>query len=396
LSTSKQHIANEIKKYLENNRHDMFKFLKDMVAIESPSNNKKALENIIKFIEAKLKALGFYTIHVIGKKGGGYLYARPINREKNSPSQLLLGHCDTVWDLGTLDTMPITQSNDRLKGPGVYDMKAGLTEIVFALSAAKELNLNVSATPIVLINSDEEVGSHESTSAIKRLSKIVNRAFILEPPLGIEGKLKTERKGIGRFTVTIKGKSAHAGLDPEKGVNAIVELAHQVQKLHAMNNFDKGITVNVGLIEGGNSANVVAASSNAVIDVRVYNQKDGDYITKKIHQLKPLLDDVELVIKGKIGRQPMEKTSRNRELWKLAQANAKLIGLSLEEASAGGGSDGNTTSLYTATLDGLGTTGNGAHAKHEFIYADKLIERTALLTLLLLENPTSNKEKSEP
>lgn len=374
----------------------MFKFLKDMVAIESPSNNKKALESIIKFLEAKLKSLGFYTIHVTGKKGGGYLYARPINRKKNSPSQLLLGHCDTVWDLGTLDTMPITQSNDRLKGPGVYDMKAGLTEIVFALSAAKELNLNVSTTPIVLINSDEEIGSHESTSAIKRLSKIVNRAFVLEPPLGIEGKLKTVRKGIGRFTVTIKGKATHAGLDPEKGVNAIVELAHQVQKLHAMNNFDKGITVNVGLIEGGTSANVVAAASNAVIDVRVYNQKDGDYITKKIHQLKPMLDDVELVIKGKIGRQPMEKTSRNRELWKLAQANAKLIGLSLEEASTGGGSDGNTTSLYTATLDGLGTTGDGAHAKHEFIYADKLIERTALLTLLLLENPTSNKKKSEP
>lgn len=396
MSTSKQHIAQEIKKYLENNRHDMFKFLKDMVAIESPSNNKKALESIIKFLEAKLKSLGFYTIHVTGKKGGGYLYARPINRKKNSPSQLLLGHCDTVWDLGTLDTMPITQSNDRLKGPGVYDMKAGLTEIVFALSAAKELNLNVSTTPIVLINSDEEIGSHESTSAIKRLSKIVNRAFVLEPPLGIEGKLKTVRKGIGRFTVTIKGKATHAGLDPEKGVNAIVELAHQVQKLHAMNNFDKGITVNVGLIEGGTSANVVAAASNAVIDVRVYNQKDGDYITKKIHQLKPMLDDVELVIKGKIGRQPMEKTSRNRELWKLAQANAKLIGLSLEEASTGGGSDGNTTSLYTATLDGLGTTGDGAHAKHEFIYADKLIERTALLTLLLLENPTSNKKKSEP
>lgn len=389
MSTSKQYIANEVKNYLENNRQDIFKFLKDIVAIESPSNNKMALERIIIFLETKLKALEFYTIHVSGKKTGGYLYARPKKRIKSSPLQLLLGHCDTVWSLNTIDSMPIIQSNGKLKGPGVYDMKAGLTEIMFALSAVKELNLDISATPIILINSDEEIGSHESTSTIIRLSKIVNRAFVLEPPLGIEGKLKTARKGIGRFTVTIKGKAAHAGLDPEKGVNAIVELAHQVQKLHAMNDFKKGIAVNVGLIEGGNSANVVAAESNAIIDVRVYNKQDGEYITEKIHQLKPMLDDVELTIEGGIGRQPMEKTARNQQLWKLAQDNAKLIGLSLEEASAGGGSDGNTTSLYTATLDGLGTTGDGAHAQHEFIYVDKLIERAALLTLLLLENPTN-------
>jgi glutamate carboxypeptidase len=390
LSTSKQHIANAIKKHLEDNRYKMLNFLKDMVAIESPSNNKKALHNIIKFLEAKFTSLGFYTVHAKGEKGGGYLYARPLNKEKNSPSQLLLGHCDTVWDLSTIDTMPISERKGKLNGPGVYDMKAGLTEIIFALSTINALKLDLSVTPIVLINSDEEVGSRESTLAIKRLSKIVKRAFVLEPPLGVEGKLKTQRKGIGRFTITIKGKAAHAGLDPEKGVNAIVELAHQVQKLHAMNDFDKGITINVGLIEGGNSANVVAAASNAVIDVRVYNKEDGDYITKKIHQLKPHLDDVELVIEGGIGRQPMEKTSRNRQLWKLAQANAKLIGISLDEATAGGGSDGNTTSLYTATLDGLGTTGDGAHAAHEFIYVDKLIERTALLTLLLLEKSTTN------
>lgn len=390
MSSSKQHIANEIKKYLQVNRHDMIKFLKDLVAIESPSDNQKALHHIIKFLEDKLRLLGYYTIHVTKNKGGGYLYARPMSRKKNSPSQLLLGHCDTVWDLNTLDSMPIIQNNAKLKGPGVYDMKAGLTEIVYAISAIKDLKLDVSAMPIILINSDEEIGSHDSTSVIKRLSKVVNRAFVLEPPLGIEGKLKTERKGVGRFTIAIKGKATHAGLDPEKGVNAIVELAHQVQKLYAMNDFDKGITVNVGLIEGGTSANVVAAASNAVIDVRVYNQQDGDYITEKIHQLKPMLDDVELIIEGKIGRQPMEKTSRNRQLWELAQANAKLIGLSLKEATAGGGSDGNTTSLFTATLDGLGTTGDGAHAKHEFIYFDKLIERTALLTLLLIEKPNNN------
>jgi glutamate carboxypeptidase len=240
--------------------------------------------------------------------------------------------------------------------------------------------------PLVFINSDEEIGSIESTPAIERLSKIVNRAFVMEPPLGLEGKLKTARKGIGRFTVTIKGKAAHAGLDPEKGVNAIVELSHQVQKLFGMNDFERGITVNVGLIQGGYSPNVIASESKAVIDVRVLNHKDGEFITKKIQGLKPTLDDIELTVKGAIGRQPMEKTPRNRKLWKLAKNNAKLIGISLQQATSGGGSDGNTTSLFTATLDGLGTTGDGAHAEHEFIYIDKLIERTTLLTLLLIEN----------
>ncbi|MBE9489804.1 MAG: M20 family metallopeptidase [Bacteroidetes bacterium] len=368
----------------------MLKFLKDMVSIESPSNNKQALNTILQFIENKLDTLGFYSIRVSGKNTGGYLYARPKIRKKNKPLQLLVGHCDTVWSINTINDIPITQHDGKLTGPGVYDMKAGLTQILFSLSAIKELSLDLNITPIILINTDEEIGSTESTHAIKRLSKIVSRAYILEPPLGIDGKLKTARKGIGRFTITVKGKAAHAGLDPEKGVNAIVELSHQVQQLYAMNDFKNGITVNVGMIQGGNSPNVIAAESKAVIDVRVYNDEDGKYITKKIHQLKPMLQDVKLSIEGGIGRQPMEKTPRNQKLWKIAKANGRLMGLILEQATAGGGSDGNTTSLYTATLDGLGTTGDGAHAKHEFIYIDKLIERTTLLTLLLLENDLVN------
>jgi len=387
---TKNHIANDILNYLKDNHQKMLELLKEMVAIESPSNNKQALNNIIQFLIEKLKELDYYTIHVSGHKTGGYLYACPKNRKKNAPLQLLVGHCDTVWNLDTIKEIPIAQHKDKLSGPGVYDMKAGITQILFSLLAIKDLKLNAVATPILLINTDEEIGSIESTNAIKRLSKIANRAFVLEPPLGLEGKLKTVRKGVGRFTITVKGKAAHAGLDPEKGVNAIVELSHQIQQLYAMNDFEKGITVNVGLIEGGNSPNVVAPESKAVIDVRVYNAEDGEYITKKIHQLKPLLDEVELMIEGRIGRQPMEQTPRNRELWEIAKANGKLIGLTLEQAAAGGGSDGNTTSLYTATLDGLGTTGDGAHAKHEFIFTDKLIERTTLLTLLLLDNSLKN------
>lgn len=393
MKVANKNIAKDIVNYLKDNHKNMLALLKELVTIESPSNNKEALNSIIFFLTKKLKKLGFYTIHVSGKNTGGYLYARPMIRKKNNPLQLLIGHCDTVWDINTIKEIPLAQSNGKLSGPGVYDMKAGITQILFSLLAIKELQLDLTVTPIVLINTDEETGSHESTPIIKRLSKIVNRAFVLEPPLGLDGKLKTARKGIGRFTINVKGKAAHAGLDPEKGVNAIVELSHQIQQLYAMNDFDKGITVNVGLIEGGNSPNVVAAESKATIDVRVHNKVDGTYITNKIHELKPMLDEVELIIEGSIGRQPMEQTPRNTQLWEKAEASAKLIGLNLEQATAGGGSDGNTTSLYTATLDGLGTTGDGAHAKHEFIFIDKLIERTALLTLLLI-NDTLNKNKN--
>ena len=388
-------MAKEIITYLKDNHKPMLALLKEMVAIESPSNNKKALKNVIRFLRKELEQLGFYTLHISGKNTGGYLYARPLIRKKNTPLQLLIGHCDTVWELQSIKDMPVVQSNGKLSGPGVFDMKAGIIQILFSLRAIKALQLDLAVTPIILINTDEEIGSHESTPIIKRLSKLVHRAFVLEPPLGLEGRLKTARKGVGRFTITVKGKAAHAGLDPQKGVNAIVELSHQVQRLYTMNDFDKGITVNVGLIEGGYASNVIAAESKATIDVRVYNIEDGAYITDRIHQLKPILDNVELRIEGRIGRPPMTQTSRNKHLWENAEANGKLIGLNLEQATAGGGSDGNTTSLYTATLDGLGTPGDGAHATHEFIFSDKLIERTALLTLLMLNDAaTKNKTTS--
>ncbi len=373
--------------YLENNQEKMLKLLEEMVAIESPSNNKVVQNEIFNLITKDLQALGYYTLRVKGNKTGGYLYARPKIREKHKDLQLIIGHCDTVWEINTLKDIPIRLLNGKMTGPGIYDMKSGITQILFALRVIKELSLTTTVTPVLLINSDEEIGSKESTHAIKRLSKIVCRSFVLEPPLGLDGKLKTARKGVGKFTIEVIGRAAHAGLDPEKGVNAIVELSNLIRKLYAMNDFGKGITVNIGMIEGGYSPNVVAPKSKAVIDVRVYNSKDGDYISEKIYQLKPMHDDAILNIQGGINRLPMQKNHRNQKLWKIAKMNGQLIGLGLEQATAGGGSDGNTTSLYTATLDGLGTVGDGAHARHEFIYTDTLVERTALLSLLLLEYP---------
>jgi glutamate carboxypeptidase len=298
--------------------------------------------------------------------------------------QLLLGHCDTVWPVGTLQEMPIEIGSEVMRGPGVYDMKAGLVQMLYALRALRALQLEPPATPVVFVNSDEEIGSHESTLHIRRLARIADRAFVLEPSLGLDGKLKIARKGVGRFTVIVKGKAAHAGLDPEGGVSAILELSHVIQKLFALNDPRKGITVNVGMIDGGLRPNVIAPESRAMVDVRVPTHEDARRIERSIRNLQPVSPQVTLEIDGAIGRLPMEATPRNQALWETAKVLGRTINLDLNAAIAGGASDGNTASQYTATLDGLGAVGDGAHARHEFIYFERMAERAALLVLLLM------------
>lgn len=375
--------ARHIQEYLQERRPEMVKFLKHLVRFETPSQDPGAQLHILTFIGDKLKELSYKVNMYPGKETGGFLVAMPLTRKKGAPLQLLIGHCDTVWKRNTLSEMPIAEAENKLSGPGIFDMKAGLTQMIFTLQAIEDLGLKLSVTPVLFINSDEEIGSRESTSAIHKLARIADRALVLEPPLGLDGKLKTERKGIGRFTVTVRGKPAHAGLNPDKGVSAIVELSYQIQHLFALNDFERGTTVNVGMIQGGSSANVIAEESSAVVDVRVSNMEDARRIEREILSLKPKQKESEVLIEGYFGRPPMERTPRNRRLWSLAKDMGELLGLDLEEAAAGGGSDGNTTSQYTATLDGLGTTGDGAHARHEHIVTEKLVERTALLTLLV-------------
>ena len=274
-----------------------------------------------------------------------------------------------------------------IKGPGVFDMKGGLTQIVFALNAINELGLEMPLTPVVFMNSDEEIGSGTSRRYIRRLAQKVDRAFVLEPAMGPLGKLKTERKGVGRYTIKVRGKAAHAGLDPEAGASAILELSYVIQQLFALNDLKQGITVNVGTVDGGLRPNVIAPESEAVVDVRVRTQQDAERVHQAIMSIKPSTEGVALNIDGGVGRPAMEKTPRNESLWRLAKNLGEEIGLDLDAGHAGGGSDGNTTSQYTATLDGLGAVGDGAHAHHEFLYIDKMAERTALLALLLMSPP---------
>ena len=270
-------------------------------------------------------------------------------------------------------------------------MKGGITQAVFALAALRDLEMEVPVAPVVFLNSDEEIGSRESGRYIARLAKRMERVYVLEPSLGAAGKLKTTRKGVGRFHVKIKGRAAHAGLDPGQGASAILELSHVIQSLFALNDVERGVTVNVGTVDGGLRPNVIAPLSEAVVDVRVLTHADAERIEQAIHSLEPSTPGVELDISGRIGRPPMEATDRNRALWELALSIGRDIGLELEQGTAGGGSDGNTTSMYTATLDGLGAVGDGAHAHHEFLYIDTTIERAALLALLLSAPPVGHR-----
>ena len=379
--------ASAVLDVLRDRREALVEFLQRLALAESPSASSAAQQPALAQLAEALGELDFMTRLLPGQRSGGQLYARPRARRRAQTAQLLLGHIDTVWPQGTLATMPVERDGDRLRGPGVYDMKGGLTQMVFALRALRELGLEPVVTPLVFVNSDEEIGSRESTRRIRRLARTVNRAYVLEPSLGADGRLKTARKGIGRFTLTIKGKAAHAGLNPEAGASAILELSHQIQRLFALNDPAAGVTVNVGMIDGGIGPNVVAPESRAVIDVRVPSHEAARQVEQAIRALTPVTPGVSLRVEGAIGRPPMERTPAGQQLWHMAQTLGLELGLHLEQAAAGGGSDGNTTSQYTATLDGLGPVGDGAHAHHEFVHIDRLVERTALLALLLLAPP---------
>lgn len=384
--------AQHVLSYLRERLPEMVGLLEQLVLAESPSVVPETQQAVFTLLAEALERVDYTVKHIPGRQTGGHVYARPQTRPRHGRAQLLLGHSDTVWPLGTLKDMPLRIEEGVLRGPGAYDMKAGLVQMVYALRALHELQLEPAVTPVVFINSDEEIGSFESTPHVRRLAQAVERAFVLEPSLGLSGKLKTARKGVGQFRIVVKGKAAHAGLNPEGGASAILELSHIIQKLFALNDPDRGITVNVGVIDGGLRPNVIAPESRAVADVRVRIHEDARWIEEQIHALQPESPGIRLEIEGHIRRLPMERTAQNGRLWDTAQRLAQDLRFDLEEGLAGGASDGNTTSLYTATLDGLGGVGDGAHAQHEWVALDKMVERGALLAALLMAPPMHFRE----
>ena len=385
IETRTQTSADSIKSWLTEHKEEYTQKLKQLVEIESPSTDPNSNHTVFKFLENEFNQLNYNCQHYLGEKTAGSILARPKDRSKQNDLQLLLGHGDTVWPFGTLKKMPCKIEDNTMYGPGIFDMKAGLMDIVFALRALKNVNIQPEITPIVLITSDEETGSTESRRFINLLARIARRCFVLEPSLGFEAKIKTSRKGVGMFDITITGVSAHSGLEPEKGASAIMEMTQVINQLYQLNDPEKGTTVNVGTIKGGERANVIAAEAKISVDVRVQHEEECRNVETLINQLETSDDRFKIHIEGGIDRPPMIKNEANTKLWRRARELGKTIGLNLSDGLSGGASDGNLTSQHCATLDGLGAVGDGAHALHEHITIEETLERAALLALLIAE-----------
>ncbi len=385
--------ANELYEYLLSEKQDFLSLLQSLVELETPSDQPDTFPPLWDILQQEFKSLGFSVDLFEGSKTAGQLLCTPPGFDSQSPIQLIIGHCDTVWDTGTLEEMPFSVEDDTVSGPGVFDMKAGLSMMIFAMRAITHLDLSLPVQPVFLINSDEEIGSEESKELIIEQAKRAERTLVLEPALGTDGKIKTQRKGIGEFEITIKGKPSHAGLAPDEGVSAILGLSHIVQQLFRLNDPANGITANVGTIEGGERSNVIAAQSKALVDVRVPTKEDGERIEETIYNLTPEIEGIEINVSGGIRRPPLEKNDGNKKLWQLTKKLGAELDLDLQEGTSGGASDGNLTNLHSPTIDGLGAVGEGAHAFHEKIFLDQTLKRLALLTLLLL-HPSHKSSKN--
>lgn len=376
--------AQQLHRYFIDHKENFLSLLQKLVEQETPSNDPSTFTELFEILQQEFSELGFSAEHFEGNTTAGQLLFSPSDFDPGSPSQLIIGHCDTVWDKGTLQDMPFKVEGNEVFGPGSYDMKGGITMMIEGMRAIQALDKKMSVQPIFLINSDEEIGSEESKELIIEQAKRAERTLVLEPSLGTEGKIKTRRKGIGEFEITIKGKPSHAGLAPDEGVSAILGLSHIVQQLFRLNDPSNGVTVNVGTIEGGERSNVVAAKSKAVVDVRIPTREDGERILDEIYNLTPEIEGIQLEVTGGINRPPLEKKEPNEKLWRVVQNLGQKLDLELEEGTSGGGSDGNFTNLHSPTIDGLGAVGEGAHAYHEKIFLEETLKRNALFSLLLL------------
>jgi glutamate carboxypeptidase len=366
--------------YLRERAGAMLSAIEDLVSQESPSGDVAALDALRAKIARRFFAVGASVARV---PDGSLLVQFGVQAGRKRPS-LILGHFDTVWPIGTLARLPFRVEDGRAYGPGVYDMKAGLVLAEFALKAINDLRLTTPRTVMLLLTPDEEVGSVQSRASIELAAREAAFVLVPEPPLE-GGALKTARKGIGRFTVEVTGRAAHAGVEPEKGISAVVELAHQVLALQGLADPPAGTTLNVGLIRGGTAPNVVPAEASAAVDVRVATLAEATRIEAAMADLRPVLAGARVAVSGGFNRPPMERSPAIADLFGRAQVIGQSLGMELTEGSTGGGSDGNfTAALGIPTLDGLGVPGAGAHADHEHILVDSLPQRAALLAALLL------------
>ncbi|HZS53637.1 MAG TPA: M20 family metallopeptidase [Bryobacteraceae bacterium] len=370
-------------------QEEIISFIQEMVECESPSDSPNDVNRFVDLLIERTKDIA--SSEVLQPDGFGKHLRLSFHSDGKSSSRhadesqiLGVGHSDTVWPMGTLKTMPFRRASGRLWGPGVLDMKSGLAFFIYAVRALRDLDALSGKKIALLIVSDEEVGSRKSRNLTETEAKRSDCVLVLEPGTGLTGKLKTSRKGVGNYSIEIRGKAVHAGVDFPAGASAIVEAARQVQKIAEFTDLKRGTTVNPGLISGGTRTNVVAAEARIGVDVRVVRMRDAEALDRNFHSLRAVDRRCSIEVKGGLNRPPMERSKAIDKLFGKAKKLGRQLGVKVEESATGGGSDGNfTAALGVPTLDGLGGVGEGAHATNESILIDRIADRTALLATLL-------------
>jgi len=380
-------LAPTVRAELEPRRQEMVDLLGRLVRIESPSDDRAGLDRFADQLEALFGDLGSVQRIAAANAERGRHLRLTVEGTSDAAHAVVLCHYDTVWSLGTLVRIPFSVDAEGVaRGPGCFDMKGGIVVLYYALQAMRAHGLRPRRRLEVLFTSDEEVGSPTSRALIEQTARGAAVAYVLESPLP-GGTLKTARKGTGDYFVRIAGRAAHAGVEPQKGISATQELAHQIMALHALNDYTSGTTVNVGVVRAGTRPNVVAAAAEAHVDVRVETLAEAARIDAAIRGLSPHLPGASLDIDGGLNRPPMERSPAMAALFGQAQQIASTMGVDLREGSTGGGSDGNfTAAIGVPTLDGLGPEGEGAHAAHEHVLTESFPRRAALVAGLLAQH----------
>ncbi|MGE7883539.1 M20 family metallopeptidase [Bacillus sp. NPDC094077] len=365
--------------YLKQHQEEILKDLKKLVLAESPSHSKVRVDQCGEVIQQLFKKHLDVEAEVIPQEHvGNHLR---FSYGKGDPQILIICHFDTVWEVGRLS---YRVEGNKAYGPGILDMKGGIIQALWALKACRELGISLNKKIVFFCTSDEEVGSNTSRVLIEREALKSQAVLVPEPAAAHTGALKTVRKGIGKFSIQIKGKAAHAGHNHQDGISAVQEMAHQILFLHSLTDYELDTTLNVGAVRGGSAGNVVAEQAELAVDLRISQFDEGERISKIIYGLKPHLEGVSLQISGGVTRPPMERTAENAKLFKLAKTCSSKLGFHLTEESVGGGSDGSFTSaLGIPTLDGLGPVGEGIHAENEHVEIEQLPVRSALTAHLL-------------
>jgi glutamate carboxypeptidase len=381
-------IERQIFTALQKRQTEIETFIRSLIEIESPSGDEAASRAVVDLLVETASRLD--CVDAIDRVDvpdfGQHLVIRAFQKQNPTGQIMLVGHTDTVHSRGSLAERPWRREAGKIFGPGIFDMKASCALAIEMLRAMVELNLTPAFGVTLSLTCDEEVGSLSGWPLLEQVakSKPTRAAFVMEPPAS-GGRVKTGRKGTGIFAIKVEGKAAHAGLEPEKGASAILELARQTEQLHAINFSGSGITLNVGVVHGGTRSNVVAAEAEGEIDVRFSTEAESLEIERILSNLKPVDERTKVFVSGGINRPPMERTAAVIELFEKARAIAANLDFELGEAQVGGASDGNfLAAMGIPVLDGLGISGDGAHAVHEHIEADDITRRGALIGGLLM------------